>query len=132
VTAFLDTNILVYAFSQDRRAERARALMPSGVVGIQSLNEFANVALRKLGMDWRELRAALDMIEELCVLDGVIDRKLHRHGLEIAERYRLSVYDAMIVAAALRAGCDILWSEDMQDKLVIENALTVRNPFAKG
>lgn len=50
----------------------------------------------------------------------------------IAERYQLSFYDALIVAAALAAGCDTLFSEDMHDGLVIEGRLTIRNPFGPG
>lgn len=51
-------------------------------------------------------------------------------GLRLAERYQLSLYDGMIVAAALDAGCDTLWSEDMHDGLVVETQLTICNPFA--
>lgn len=130
MTAFLDTNILVYAFSQDPRAERARALLDiGGTIGVQSLNEFANVARNKLGMDWGEVDAALGEIRFLCDVGAPVDLDLHESGLAIARRYRLNIFDSLIVAAALRAGCQTLWSEDMQDGLVIETTLTVRNPF---
>lgn len=130
MTAFFDTNILVYAFSQDSRAERARALLDvGGTVGVQCLNEFANVARNKLGMDWGEVDAALGEIRLLCDVGAPVDLDLHKSGLAIARRYRLNVFDSLILAAALRAGCEILWSEDMQDGLVVETALTIRNPF---
>lgn len=54
---------------------------------------------------------------------------IHRDGLRIAERYKLAIYDSMIVAAALAAGCDRLWSEDLQHGLVIDAPLEVANPF---
>lgn len=130
MTAFFDTNILVYAFSQDSRAERARALLDvGGSVGVQCLNEFANVARNRLGMDWGEVDAALGEIRFLCDVGAPVDLDLHESGLAIARRYRLNVFDSLIVAAALRAGCEILWSEDMQDGLIVETALTIRNPF---
>ena len=53
-------------------------------------------------------------------------------GLALAERYGLSVYDAMIAASALHAECDTLWSEDMHDGLVIEDQLRIVNPFRPG
>jgi predicted nucleic acid-binding protein len=57
---------------------------------------------------------------------------VHDTGLALAERYGISIYDAMIVAAALRADCDTLWSEDMHNGLVIENRLRILNPFRVG
>jgi predicted nucleic acid-binding protein len=129
VRAFLDTNVLVYAFSQDERAERARSLLDGNVVGVQCLNEFINVALKKLRLSWSAIAFALDRIERLCEIEPTIDLALHRTGMGLAQRYRVTIYDGLILAAALRAGCDILWSEDMQDGLVVEKALTVRNPF---
>ena len=53
----------------------------------------------------------------------------HETGLLLAERYSLSTYDAMIAASALHADCDMLWSEDMQDGMVVENKLRITNPF---
>jgi len=57
--------------------------------------------------------------------------KTHETGLALAERYRLSVYNGMIAAAALLAGCDRLWSEHMQDGLVIDGRLRIADPFAE-
>lgn len=128
--AFLDTNILVYAFSRDHRAERALALLKGNVVGVQSLNEFTNVLLNKLRLDWDEVLFALDRIERLCLVESVIDYEMHRDALAVARRYRLSIFNSMIIAAALRADCDTLWSEDMQDGLAVDGRLTIRNPFA--
>lgn len=129
--AFFDSNVLVYAFSLDHRSERARwLLVGGGVISIQSLNEFANVARRKLCMSWGEVRAALREIEGWCEIGSVVDLSWHREGLMVSERYQVGLYDALIVAAALRSECDTLWSEDLQDGLVIERRLTIRNPFA--
>ena len=128
--AFLDTNILVYAFTEDRRSEKARSLLHGAVVGVQNLNEFASVALRKLRWDWSDIRFALDRIARLCELGSPIDLTIHRAGVAIAEKYRLGIYDALLIAAALESSCDVAWSEDMHDGLLIEGRLTIRNPFA--
>ena len=127
---FLDTNVLIYAFSRGSRAARARELLElGGIVGVQCLNEFANVALTKLRMNWDEILAGLREIRFLCEVAAPLDLGLHDHGLAIARRYRLAVFDGLILAAAIASGCQILWSEDMQDGLVAEDALLVRNPF---
>ncbi len=127
---FLDTNILVYAFSEDSRADRARSLLASNAVtGVQCLNEFVNVALNKLKMDWDSVEDALDAIRVFCEIVAPVDVSLHQKALEIARRCRFHIFDALIVGAAIECGCDILWSEDLQDGQVIEHGLTVRNPF---
>jgi predicted nucleic acid-binding protein len=131
--AFLDTNILIYVFSTDQRAARAEELLSQQcATGVQNLNEFANVARRKLGMSWEELRAALTAIRRLCPSIVPLDLEIHSTGLELAERYRLSIFDGLIVAAAVKAGCATLWSKDMQHGLVIEKRLTISNPFLTG
>ena len=127
---FLDTNILVYAFSNDRRAERAQALLEGGnSIGVQSLNEFTNVARGKLKESWSWTQEALDRICSLCETIVPLDIAVHSRGVAISERYKLHIYDALIVAAALKQGCAILWSVDMQDGLIVDGLLTVRNPF---
>ena len=55
--------------------------------------------------------------------------EIHESGLALAERHRLSIYDAMIVASALYAGCDTLWSEDMQHGMALTEGLRIVNPF---
>jgi predicted nucleic acid-binding protein len=127
---FLDTNVLLYLLSADEaKADRAEAaLSEGGVVSVQVLNEFASVTLRKLNMSIAETRESLAVIRGVCKVVPVTE-ETHDKGLEIVERYGLAVYDAMIVASALREGCETLLSEDMQDGQVLEGRLTVRNPF---
>lgn len=130
---FFDTNILLYLLSGDTaKADRAEELIAgSGVVSIQVLNEFAAVTSRKLKMSWSEVRDALSPIRAVCRVEPVTI-ETHDLGIEIAERYAFSIYDATIVAAALLSGCKVLYSEDLQDRQVIERRLTVRNPFVGG
>lgn len=130
---FYDTNILLYLLSADAgKADRAEELlMAGGCLSVQVLNEYAAVASRKLGMSWQEIREALDVIRKICRLVPV-DVRTHDQALQIAERYDFSVYDALIVSAALLAGCDTLYSEDLQTGQRIDRQLTVINPFISG
>lgn len=129
---FLDTNLLVYAaLEPDPRSDRARDLLAAGgMISVQVLNEFASVARRKLRRPWPEIEQALRAIRSFCPAPLPLTLALHDAALAIAARHGVAVYDALIVAAALQAGCDRLLTEDLQDGLVIEGRLTVHNPFA--
>ena len=96
---------------------------------VQTLNEFAVVARHKLGMTWQETNAALAAIRTLCGVVHPLDVETHRHALRLAECHAFSLYDALIVAAALRAGCAVLHSQDMQHDMEIEQRLRICNPF---
>ena len=100
-------------------------------MGAQSLNEFANVARRNLKMSWTELHEALSYIRGVATTIVPLDSDLHQVGLAVSERYSLAIFDSTIVAAALKVGSDVLWSEDMQNGLVVEGRLTIRNPFVQ-
>ena len=129
IEAFIDTNVILYLLSPDAtKADRAEALLSrGGVISVQVLNEFASVAVRKLGMSVPEVREILATVRAVCdVVPLSID--IHDVALNFAERYHLSIYDAAIVATAVPAKCRTLYSEDMQDGQKIEG-LTIRNPF---
>ena len=128
---FLDTNVLVYAvLSDDPRRERAEAALLAGsVVSVQVMNEFANVARRKLGWDWPSVEAALDLIDRQCRPVRPISLATHRTALGLSRDHGISIYDGLIVAAALEAGCDGLLTEDLQAGRSF-GALMVTNPFA--
>ncbi len=127
---FFDTNILLYLLSADSaKAQRAEELVAEGGrVSVQVLNEFASVASRKLRMPLAEIRECLEPIRSICAVEPVTV-ETHARGLDVAERRGLSIYDSMIVAAALLAGCDTLYSEDLQDGQRIDGLL-IRNPFS--
>jgi len=127
---FFDTNVLLYLLSgDDTRANRAEnELSAGGILSVQVLNEFASVASRKLNMSIADIRDMLSTIHTVCKVVPV-GEKTHDLGLQIAERHGLSVYDAMIVAAALLAGCKTLVSEDLQDGQIFEEILKIQNPF---
>jgi predicted nucleic acid-binding protein len=79
-------------------------------------------------MSWTETQTFLSSLRELLTVEP-ISIEVHETGLVLAERYGLSVYDAMIAASALLAGCDSLLSEDMHDGLMLNGALRIVNPF---
>ena len=130
---FFDSNILLYTASSDAaKAARAEALIADGgTISIQVLNEITNVARRKMQLDWRETHLLLDTVRSL--LDVIpLTIGIHESGLTIAERYTLSIYDAMIAAAALEGGCETLWSEDMQHGALINDRVRILDPFRQG
>jgi predicted nucleic acid-binding protein len=127
--SFFDTNILIYVASDDPKSDQAEKIVgDGGAISVQVLNELANVARRKMRMSWTDTRRFLSLLRGLLSVYPVTV-ETHEIGLALAERYQLSIYDAMIAAAALQADCDTLWSEDMQHRMVLEGRLRVINPF---
>lgn len=127
---FFDTNVLLYLLSADEsKADVAEnELSAGGVISVQVLNEFASVATRKLSMSINDVREILTVIRSVCSVVPVTEAA-HDLGLQIAGKYRLSIYDSMVVATALLAECEMLFTEDLQNGLKIEGSLVVRNPF---
>lgn len=127
---FYDSNIIIYAFANDAKAPVAGdLLLQGGEISVQVLNEFTHVARRKLGFDWDMIDNA---IADICVLARAVHPILldtHIQARSIAQRHKLSYYDSVIIASALHARCDMLYSEDMQDGMVIDDRLLIRNPF---
>ncbi len=129
MSAFLDTNVLVYAQGPGAKGEVARRLiLAGGVISVQVLNEFTAVLHRKFRLDWdviaeavADVRTALDPVRP-------IDVSTHTDAVSLARSNGFSFYDSLIVASALEAGCDILLTEDLQAGRRIAG-LTVVNPF---
>jgi predicted nucleic acid-binding protein len=129
--AFFDTNVLIYAVVQsDPRSTRAEEILLSGgVLSVQILNEFVSVARRKLAMSWNEVNEALDAFRVLCPAPLPITAEVHESALKIAEKYGYNIYDALVMATALDAGCTTLYSEDLQHGQTLAGRLTIENPF---
>ena len=126
---FADTNVVLYLLDDGQKADRAEELLATGPrISVQVLNETLVNCRRKAGLGWAETGEFLAAIRSLCPVEP-LTLETHDVGRALAERYGVSVYDAMIVAAALIAGCTTLWSEDMQDGLVVEGQLRIANPF---
>ena len=131
---FIDSNILVYAALEQDRAKTVKACEilsdlqrdGSGLVSLQVLRELTNVLFRKGGFSVADVRTIMDGMSVFpCVEDS---RETLDHALEIKSKYDLQFYDAMIIATAKAAGCDLIYSEDMGDGAIYEGIL-VKNPF---
>ena len=127
---FFDMNVLIYAFAaDDSRSARAEELLSEGgVIGVQVLNEFTNVARRKLSWSWEQIDAALLVIAQLLGGARSLTGAIHASAVTLARDQELSFYDALIVAAAADTGCSVLFTEDLQDGRKF-GAVTVENPF---
>ena len=127
---FIDTNIIIYALGQNSpKAHIAAPLfVDSPVISTQVLSETANVASKRLAQSASEIRKLISSLETICRVEIITLVTIHT-ALEIRERYNFSWYDSLIVASALEAECDILYSEDMQNGQVINDSLRIVNPF---
>lgn len=127
--AFFDKHPALQHPCRGGSAETAGELIGAGgTISVQYLNEFVLVARRKLKMPWERITEARDTIISLCRVVPV-SIAVHLLGATIAERYRLGVYDSMILAAAIEYECDTLYSEDMQHGLVVDGRVTILNPY---
>jgi predicted nucleic acid-binding protein len=127
---FIDTNVLVYlASGEPEKADQAeRVLSQGGTISVQVLNELANVSRRKMRLSWEETNEWLSTLRRLLTVVPLTVES-HEVGVRLAQRYQLSIYDAMIVASALETGCDTLWTEDLHGGAVFDQSLRVVSPF---
>jgi predicted nucleic acid-binding protein len=135
VASFIDTNILVYAEASDEPAKQSAALAllrrlklsDSGVISTQVLQEFANAALRKLQLDAGHVRRQLSAHQQFEVVQ--VTPTIIHGALDLHQTRSLSFFDALIVQAASAAGCDTLYSEDLNAGEII-NGVKIVNPFS--
>lgn len=129
MSAFFDTNIVVHAFAQDPKQPRATQLLADGgVISVQVLNEFTHVARRKHARPWPQIEAALAILRARFDPVRPVDIDTHSTALGLARDHGIGFYDALIVAAALQAGCTTLYSEDLQAGRQF-GPLGIVNPF---
>lgn len=134
---FIDTNIFVYCFdpSQPEKQSRAQELVGAalisgeGSISWQVVQEFINVATRKFSQPFTPEDARQYLVQVLHPLCRVFpDLEIYQSAVDISARTHFSFYDALILAGALRAGCEILYTEDLQSGQLIEG-IKVKNPF---
>ena len=130
--AFADTNIVIYAEGSDAgKAQRATAILESGpVISAQVINEAVSALTRKYGFTLPEAHELALSLLDLCEVVPVTADTI-REAVRLAVRYQLSHWDSLIVAAALLADCETLYSEDLQHRQVFDDRLTVINPFVE-
>lgn len=134
-STFLDTNVLVYLFDHDEQAkqQRAREILESAEPGelalsTQVLGELYVTVTRKLARPLDAARAAqaVDWLGLLSVVS--VDTTLVKSAIHASRSSQLSYWDGLIVAAAARAGCERLLTEDLNDGQEI-GPVRVENPF---
>ena len=131
--SFIDSNVLIYWTDDSTRADVVEQLLASDAcISIQVLNEFTNVLFKKRALSIKQIQKWCDTLLEVCEVHE-LSVKTHSLALQLMAKYKLSFYDANIVSAAGLAGCDVLYSEDMQDGLIVrfpdKTTLSIRNPF---
>jgi predicted nucleic acid-binding protein len=130
VRAFLDTNILVYAQQTGPKATTAQdVIAEGGMISAQVLNELVTVLRSKQKRNWDDIALVLDDIENAIDPALPLTPTMTRAALALARDHSLHFYDALIVVAGIEAGCDTLFSEDMQHGRSF-GGLTIVNPFA--
>lgn len=131
---FLDTNILVYAIDsrnlEKQRIAREIVFVAEGsneyIVSAQVLNEFANVAIRKLSLPFEQTMAFVHKYEAIRTVPVLSEWTAH--ALEIMKCYGIQFFDALLLAAAEANGCDKILTEDLSDGQVYCGVRAV-NPF---
>ena len=129
---FFDTNLLVYLYSTDPKSavveNLIRAHFDEICLSIQVLNELYSVLTRKKFKTKEEAQAIIhDLIGNYRIY--CLDERGIKRGIELNIQYPFSYWDSLILASALEAGCNTLYSEDFQHNQVIQKGLTILNPF---
>jgi predicted nucleic acid-binding protein len=131
VNAFFDTNILVYAQQAGAKATLAQNLVDQGgKISAQVLNELANVLSRKLGRSWSDIELVLADADNALGPTLPLTAQTSRTAVALARDHSLNFYDALIIASAIEAGCDTLYSEDLQHGRRF-GSLVIANPFSQ-
>ncbi len=129
---FVDTNILLYAYSDTEieRKEIALSLLEQEKVSFstQVINEFIWVMNRKFSVDIDSLKLISDSIFEMYKV-VLIDKSIITAALNTCLKYKFSYWDSLMIASAIASNCNILYTEDLQHRQVIEDRLTIINPF---
>lgn len=128
---FIDTNIALYLLSDnEEKCTKTKFLLKRSkpTISVQVVNEFINVCLRKIKLELNPTHKLAEALMAMCSIVAV-DEDITRQSMQLAKRYQYSHWDSLIIAAALQSGCSILYSEDMHDGQVIENSLTIINPY---
>ncbi len=129
---FLDSNILVYTYSNNEPEKQiiSRKLVFENqtFISTQVLQELVNVITKKFKISYDVAITAVQECNQNSNLYINTENAIIK-ACTIASRYGFSFYDSLIVASAIESNCSILYSEDLQDGQVIEDKITIINPF---
>ena len=129
---FIDTNILIYFYSKTEPEKRniIKKILENKnlVISTQVLNEFTNVLLRKFSVTQKEIKVLLEELDKWCLIQ-IVDLNTIRLGLDISEKFKYSYFDSLIISSAIESNTNVLYSEDMHHGHLINNKLSILNPF---
>lgn len=125
----MDSNILLYSLSPggDKHTTASTAIAMRPTISVQVLNEFVNVARKKLKLEISAISELLAPIRVKCEIVSLTEAT-HDLAVRISRDHKFKIYDANIIAAAELAGCDVLYSEDMTHGQLI-GRVRILNPF---
>lgn len=130
--AFIDTNILIYLYSEDEPEKRDKSFSIFSeyqcITSTQVLNELSNVMIKKFKISPSKASIVVDEISENCQVT-VVGINTIKTALDVSERYKYSYYDSLIISSAMENDCKLLLSEDMHDGQCIEGSLTIKNIY---
>jgi predicted nucleic acid-binding protein len=131
--AFFDTNLLIYLYSIDEPEKQQFALqiieaIENRWISTQVLSEISNTLYKKFKLDYSDIANVVLEIQATFQIIIVKPNTIEQ-ALKLAQTYRYSYYDSLIIAAALEQSCQFLYSEDMQHQQIIDQKLTILNPF---
>jgi predicted nucleic acid-binding protein len=131
---FLDTNMVIYLYSEDETGKRDVAIEfinnSNCLVSTQILSEATNVWCKKYNKNKTQIIKYLNEIEAICNTVLTVNRETINQALNIKERYKFSYYDCLMVSSALEGDCGILLTEDLQNGQIIDDRLRLLTPFA--
>jgi predicted nucleic acid-binding protein len=134
VKIFLDTNIIIYSYSLDELDKKQKAIqcLQAGQpwVSTQVLNETVNILKRKFSIDFTQISTVINELTQQLQI-AIVTVKTIQSAISISEKYKFSYFDSLIVASALEAGCNFLYTEDLHDGQQIDHKLTILNPLLK-
>lgn len=132
VAVFLDTNVIIYGYSQDEPEKQQAAVkcLQTGTpwISTQVLNETINTLRRKFQLNYDQIEAVVEELNQQLQV-AIVSTETIKTAILIAKRYQYSYFDSLIVASALEIGCDYLYTEDLQAGQKINDQLTLVNPF---
>ena len=131
--AFIDTNIILYAYSEDEvhKQQIANLLIFSEenpMISNQVISEISNILFKKFKLDFLKIEEVILELTNIFTISP-ITLSAQIKALRIKEKYSLQYYDSLIIATAIENKCTKLYSEDLQDKQLIDNQLLILNPF---
>lgn len=132
---FIDTNIWIYLYTNDKNAHFAKKIIESNfqniIISTQVLNEFFNVIAHKYRL--KSKNDTKDIIESLIenFTVSIVDQSIIINAIDISIKYQLNYFDSLMISSALVENCEVFYTEDMHNGLVIEESLVIKNPFKK-